>query len=490
MADEKPPQKSDDKPAEKSAEKAPEAKEAAKAPAKEPEKSAEEKASAEGAVDPETSKLGKFILKYHTFLSSFVIGAVGLLATSIWQYRQSQTTRWQAEAQQKVAETQAANSWKIERAEILAKNLQVLASTGANTVDQRYGVLLSLARGNILDPELSVSYALELGKDNPEYMQSVLSNTSDKDYLRLSRSFVVSCEEKYGITRAIDACAGDKLAARSRAIGDLILDESEAAATQGLAGPLVMLKDERQVQQNVQRFAALFEPLLTDYYERRLWNDIAKFQAYSPGAHVVAALVLAAARTGEFVTADAAKQLDQFHDAQTQWLTKYLMSPACDAECKGKILEVMISHYEESQGDYDASLRGLLEGPHAVSGLAVSRLHARLLWCQVDATDLNPLRDRVLAPAAAEMLAKPKADPTVVDDLVGLVALTPDPPATDAKATDAWKALMTTLDKPGTRFGRIYRERKATAAHERTAPPPAMRKVSFCNAPAPATAAE
>jgi hypothetical protein len=287
MADDKAPSKSDDK--------APDKKEATQAATK----TAEEKASAEGAVDPDTSRLGKFILKYHTFLSSFVIGAVGLLATSIWQYRQSQTTRWQAEAQQKVAETQAANSWKIERAEILAKNLQVLASTGAATVDQRYGVLLSLARGNILDPELSVSYALELGKDNPDYMQSVLANTSDKDYLRLSRAFVVSCEEKYGLTRNVEACAGDKMAPRSRAIGQLILDESEAAATQNQPGPLVMLKDERQVQQNVQRFAALFEPLLTDYYERRLWTDIAKFEAYSPGAHVVAALVLAAARTGE-----------------------------------------------------------------------------------------------------------------------------------------------------------------------------------------------
>lgn len=476
MAEDKTPAKSDDK--------------AAKEPAKEATASAEQKASAEGAVDPDTSKLGKFILKYHTFLSSFVIGAVGLLATSIWQYRQSQTTRWQAEAQQKVAETQAANSWKIERAEILAKNLQVLASTGANTVDQRYGVLLSLARGNILDPELSVSYALELGKDNPDYMQSVLANTSDKDYLRLSRAFVVSCEEKYGLTRAVDACAGDKMAPRSRAIGQLILDESEAAATQNQPGPLIMLKDERGVQQNVQRFAALFEPLLTDYYERRLWNDIAKFEAYSPGAHVVAALVLAAARTGEFITADAAKQLDEFHDAQTQWMAKYLMGPACDADCKGKILEVMISHYSESQGDYDASLRELLESPHSLSGVAVSRLHARLLWCQVAAEDLNPLRDRVLVPAATELLAKPKVDSSIVDDVVGLVALTPDPPATDQKATDAWKALQNTLDKPGARFGRIFRERKATAARERTNPPPAMRKVSFCNAPEPTTPTE
>ena len=368
--------------------------------AKAPVQSAEDAASAEGAIDPNTSKLGKFILKYHTFLSSFVIGAVGLMATSIWQYRQSQTTRWQAEAQQKVAETQAANSWKIERAEILAKNLQVLASTGANTVDQRYGVLLSLARGNILDPELSVSYALELGKDNPDYMQSVLSNTSDKDYLRLSRSFVLSCDQKYGVTRAVDACANDKLAPRSRAMGQLILDETEAASAQNQPGPLVMLKDERQVQQNVQRFEALFTPTLTDYYERRLWNDVTKFENYSQGAHLVAALVLAAARTGEFQTADAAKQLDEFHAAQTQWLTKYMMSAGCDAECKGKILEVMVSQYEESQGDYDTSLRQLLESPHAMSGVAISRLHARLLWCQVDASDFNPLRDRVLVPAA------------------------------------------------------------------------------------------
>src|ERR1700744_1276671 len=148
-----------------------------KKPEEKPEEKKELTDEEKGLADPHTSKLGPFILKYHTFLSSFVIGAVGLLATSIWQYRQSQTTRWQAEAQQKVAETQAANSWKIERAEILSKNLQVLASSGPNTVEQRYGVLLSLARGNILDPELAVSYALELGKENPTYISSVLSNT-------------------------------------------------------------------------------------------------------------------------------------------------------------------------------------------------------------------------------------------------------------------------------------------------------------------------
>src|SRR5262249_35608534 len=198
------------------------------------------------------------------------------------------------------------------------------AQTG--NVEQRYGVLLSLARGNILDPELAVSYALELGKENPDYMQSVLANTSDKDYNRLSRAFVMSCEQRYGISRNVPTCAGDKLVKRSDAIAQLIADETQAAMAQNQPGPMVMLKDERAVQQSVQRLTALFWTTLTDVYERRMWNEIARFQNFSPGAHVVSALVLAAARTGEFVSADEAKKLDQFHDSQTQWLTRYLMS--------------------------------------------------------------------------------------------------------------------------------------------------------------------
>jgi hypothetical protein len=459
-------------------------------PKTEKEKSEQEKKAEELLADPKTSRLGKFVIKYHTFLSSFVIGVAGLIATSIWQYRQSETARRAAESQQKVAETQAANSWKIERAEILAKNLQVLASSGPGTVEQRYGVLLSLARGNILDPELAVSYALELGKDNPEYMAQVLANTGDKDYLRLSRAFLISCEEKYGMTRDVPACAGDKLAPRSQAIAELIEDEVQAALAQAQPGPLVLLKDERDVQANVQRLCALFENTLTDYYQRRLWDEIAKFQNYSAGAHIVTSLVLAAARTGEFVTSDEAYKLDAFHDQQTQWLSKYLMGRSCDAECKGKIVEVMVSHYEESQGDYDAALRQLLESPHALSGNAVSRLHARFLWCQVDNKDLFPLRDHVLVPALTDMLAKPKADPAVVSDLVGLLALVPEPVSAptaedyDATAASAWRTLVNGLDKPGTKFGRIFRDRRALATRERLVPPPAMRRVTFCSAPA------
>ena len=112
---------------------------------------------------PPPTKLGHFIQTYSGFLSSFVIGVAGLVATSIWQYRQSQTAAHQAESEQAIARTKAENDWRIARAEILAKNLNILASQAPDTADQRFGVLLSLTRGSILDPELAVSYALELG---------------------------------------------------------------------------------------------------------------------------------------------------------------------------------------------------------------------------------------------------------------------------------------------------------------------------------------
>src|SRR6185503_1771439 len=145
--------------------------------------------------------------------------------TSIWQFRQAANAQQQAESQQHVAEEQAENSWKIERADILSKNIAVLASTGSDTVEQRYGVLLSLTRGNLLDPELAVSYALELGKDSPDDMASVLANVQSKDYARLARAFTLSCEERFGTSPAIDAC-NDKLGGRSAAIAQLFADDT------------------------------------------------------------------------------------------------------------------------------------------------------------------------------------------------------------------------------------------------------------------------
>ena len=434
----------------------------------------------------DTSKLGRFIMRYHTFLSSFVIGVAGLIATSIWQFRQSETTRNQAEAQQKAAETAADNSWKITRADILSKNLAVLASSGPDTVSQRYGVLLSLTRAEIIDPELAVSYALELGKDNAEDMTSVLASTRHKDYGRLARAFTLSCEEKYGITRTLDVC-DDKLAARSAAIGKLFAADVGAAFKGGEPGPMALFADERQVQSEIQQYVGVFRAALTDMYEHREWDTITRFAAHSIGAHLVSALVLAAARTGEFVTADEAKQLEAFHDQQTQWLTGYFAGTTCDPECKGRLLEVMVSHYYEAQGDFDAAVRALLVGPRASSGLAVSRLHARLLWCQLDDTDLDPLRDHALVPAAEQVL-DPKVDPAIREAVISLLALVPAP-APGEEGAPAWATLIAHIDKASTKVTKMLKDRRDVAAHERIAPPVALRNADFCGAPEPPAAA-
>lgn len=228
----------------------------------------------------------------------------------------------------------------------------------------------------------------------------------------------------------------------------------------------MLLRDERRVQADVQPLTGLFETALDEIYDRRAWDELDHLESLSPGAHLVASLVLAAAHTGEFVSEDEEKTLVKFHAAQTRWLTDYLGSKACDAGCKGRLLDVMVSHYEEAQGDFDVALRHLLESPRAVSGPAIARLHSRLLWCQVDDSDLVPLRDHVLVPAAQELLAA--KDSTARDDIISLLALLPD-------AGDAEKTLATVPDAL-----KLLHERREIAQHQRQTPPPSMRKVSFC----------
>jgi hypothetical protein len=441
-------------------------------PTKEPEKPQEPQ-----------SKVGAFLTKYATLLSSTVLGVAGLAATSIWQCRQSTVSEQQSVAQQKVAETQAENSWKIERADILSKNIGTLAANGPETVDQRYGVLLSLTRGNFLDPELAVSYALELGKDNAEYMQSVLATVPNKDYSRIARAFTESCEARYGVSPAIDACT-DKLAARSSGLAALVMDDAETALAGGAEGPLALLKAERPVQLHAQRMVALFTPLLTSLYEDRKWDSINKFMAYSPAAHLVAALVLTAAHTGEFVTEDEAKQLKTFDEVQSKWLAAYVGGPTCDAECKSRSLSVMISRYAESERSYDLAARVILEAPRSQSGMAMSFLHTRLLWCQIDITDLTDLRDRVLVPIATHVLSDPKADAAMRDAILAVVMLVPEPTADDTAVAPAWQALIAAIDKAGDKSAHAYKDRRALAAQQRANPPPKFKRLNFCAVPA------
>src|SRR6185436_4298333 len=100
-------------------------------------------------------------------------------------------------------------------------------------------------------------------------------------------------------------------------------------------------------------------------------------------------------------------------------------------ECRGKLVDVMLSTYGEAQGDYDEALQRLVQLSRAEAGPALGQIHARLLWCQVDGDDLAEFRDRVLVPALARALANGKADRTMLEDLVGLVALVPEPAPPD-----------------------------------------------------------
>jgi len=436
------------------------------------------------------NKLAKFFQEYHGPLSTLFLGVAGLIATSIWQFRQSVTTAEQAKSEQAIARTKADNDWRIARAEILSKNLDVLSKQGPQSVDQRFGVLLSLTRGAILDPELAVSYALELGKDNASYMRAVLEATAEKNYSQLAQAFKMTCIQRFGVEKAAEICKDDALAERSDAIAQVFQDELEAvnAASQPQAhGPMAIMKDEREVQAFPGKMAWLFEPYLQDLYERRQWQEIDHFEKFSAGARLVAALVLATARTGELVSASESAELDKFHAGHRKWLIEYLLGRSCDPDCRGKLVDVMLSSYGEAEGDYDDPIKRLLRQPHAEAAPTFGHLHARLLWCQVDADDLVSFRDRVLVPLITDALTAAKPDAQLIEDLVGLIALVPEPAATaDPKAQDRWKKVIAALSRGGDRVQRALATRRAASARERANPPPMIKKVNFCNAAAAA----
>ena len=437
------------------------------------------------APPPPPSRLGSFIQTYSGFLSSFVIGVAGLIATSVWQWRQSEMAQHQADSAQKLAEIKAANDWRIERAEILSKNLSVLSSHGTESDDQRYGVLLSLTRGSILDPELAVSYALELGKDNPSYMRSVLSSTSGKNYTQLLHAFGLDCMQRYGVVRQVDVCKPDKNGHRSAEISQLFSDELSATAQKAQPGPMSLLLDEAQVQSAPSKLAWLFEPYLTDLYERRQVSDIERFEKTSVGARLVSALVLAMAHTGEFVTPEEAAMLNGLHQERRKWLAEYLLGRNCDAECKSRIVDVMLSVYGDAQGDYDDTVRKLIFRPHGESGPAIARMHQRLLWCQVDSDDEATFRDEVLIPALIEALGEgptvKQIAPTAIDDLAALLAIVPPPdePVTKSLFDTALEKLHRVYPD---RYQKSYVSRRNVALRERKDPPAALKKASFCNA--------
>ncbi len=439
------------------------------------------------APHPPSGRLGQFLHTYSGFLSSFVIGVAGLIATSVWQYRQAEIAKRQADSQEQIARTKAENDWRIARAEILAKNLDVLSAQGPGNADRRFGVLLSLTRGAILDPELAVSYALELGRDNATYMRAVLAATSNKNYEQLAQAFVLSCLQKYGVERDAEACLEDRLVERSDAIADIIRDDLIALGhtpTEARHGPMSLFLEEDEVQRQATRLSWLFEPYLQGLYEHRRWTDIERFEQVSPGARLIAALTLATARTGELLGTVEAKQAEEFHLKRRQWLVTYVVGRSCEQDCRAQLVDFMLSTVRESDGDYDDVFKQILSGTRAKTGQAIDRVHMRLLWCQIDAEDGALLRDRVIVPIVRQLMAQPPKDPLVLDDLVSVLALVPMPTAADA--LQAYSATLAAI-KADDRLQKLFTSRQARAARQRANPPPMVRKMNFCGAALPAS---
>jgi hypothetical protein len=436
--------------------------------------------------DKPSSELGRFIQTYSSFLSTFVIGAAGLVATSIWQYRQSEIAAKQAESSQRIAVTQADNQWRIERAEILSKNLGVLSASGEDTVEQRYGVLLSLTRGNILDAELAVSYALELGKDNPAYMRSVLASTPEKSFLRLANAFELTCDQRFDTTRERKICLDEKRVSRSEALIELFADEQDNARRHGEKGPAELLADERLVQSMPLKLSVLFSHYLYDLFERRQLAEIKQFANLSVGAHLVSSLVLSADQPNTYVAASEAKDVEAFHLEQASFVKSYLFGQTCNGDCKGKLIDIMFTSYAEAHGRYDQALRELFSHPRGEVAMGLARLHTRLLSCQFDPEDALALRDGVLEPALLEATkAGNEGESALFDDLLSLLALTPDPDLTPEQAPmrKKWEqALTAAREYAPERYDTAFTKRRVAAQKTRKAEPGGTKDSMFCSA--------
>jgi hypothetical protein len=371
--------------------------------------------AATGAAAPPARGFGAFIKWASSntqFFSSVIIGGAGLIATSLYQCNQAKLAERQAVSQQKIATEQAINNWRIERAKILAQNLQTLTARGGDNAEQRYGVLLSLSRGNILDPDLAVTYALELGKDNPDYMASVLTNIEQKDahhYRRLAGAYLPTCSQRYGVSvHGMAICKDDQHAERSRAIAEVIADDAEPQLSEPVGragGPLILLRDEREVHTSLLRMVGLYGEFVEELYERRQWPTLIRFFQESSGSALVGSLSLLMQSSDLANTSDL-EAAQQLFAERERWLTSYVLSPSCDPECRGRVLNVVLSHLGRGGDAFRRFLRGVLSRPRGESSVFIHRLNGRLSYCQIDPDEYGSLRDHVIVPIAQEWTSR------------------------------------------------------------------------------------
>lgn len=390
--------------------------------------------------------LGQFIRENTQFLSSVVIGGAGLIATSVHQWSNSDLARRQSEWQRHMEIERSNNAWRIERAKILADNLRTLTQRGGDTAEQRYGVLLSLTRGRIIERDLAVSYALELGKDSPEDMRSVLHNIEDKDlhyYKRLVDAYVPTCTQRFGIpVSTMYVCRKDGQSGLSEGLAESVSDDISGMLTPNLSPALQLLHDERYVHSKLVPVLGLYGAFVSDVYERRQWPMFERFVIGSPGARLIGTLNLLMQPLDQINSDELASTRQRFQAGQL-WLQGYLSGPSCDADCRGRVLSVLVSNLKRSPEYFPSLLRSLLLGKRAEVDGAINRLNGRLGLCQLEPDQTTVVRDQVLLPALIVQAEQAQPDQELLDQMLGLL----QPMALPPSSAPAWKRLQETLGR-------------------------------------------
>lgn len=212
-----------------------------------------------------------------------------------------------------------------------------------------------------------------------------------------------------------------------------------------------LLRDDREVNANLAKLVGVYGVFLQEMFERRQWSTIDRFLTISSGAKLVGSLALAISMPDSSSSSDRDRVIE-FRSGLETGLATFLLSPRCDNECRGRVLSVMLSNFGKGAAVFEKPLRALLVRPRAEMMPLLTRISARLLNCQLDPDDVAPLRDQVLVPVVLAHLENPQLEAGLLEDLIGLLALTPLPAASEPEPVqDQFRKLLAALGQAGAR---------------------------------------
>jgi hypothetical protein len=149
------------------------------------------------------------------------------------------------------------------------------------------------------------------------------------------------------------------------------------------------------------------------------------------------------------------------------------------------LVDIMLSWFAESNGRFDDAFKELFSRPRAEVAVGVSHLHSRLLQCQVHGDDGEALRDQVLVPSLLAAARQVPLDETQLEDVLGLLALTPDPGFDEASSElrKNWEsALAAAREAHPKEYDSGFTQRRVFAQNTRKNPGSKYKSSMFCTA--------